>query len=145
MSAELQPCHELTPAEIDAIEDRLYAFNSLATGQDDALGLGFAIHDESGQMIAVAAGYSWSRTSELKQMWVDDAHRGKGYAMALLEAFVAEAGRRGVKRIWVASHDFQAPALYEKAGFKRRAEFEGWPDGHTNVVLCKTLRPDDDS
>jgi hypothetical protein len=29
--------------------------------------------------------------------------------------------------------------MYEKAGFKRMAEFEGWPEGHVNAVLCKTL------
>jgi hypothetical protein len=29
--------------------------------------------------------------------------------------------------------------MYEKAGFKRVAEFAGWPEGHSNVVLCKTL------
>ena len=82
----------------------------------------------------------WAGTSELKQMWVDEAYRGRGYARALLSAFVAEAANRGVRRIWVASYDFQAPGMYEKAGFKRVAEFAGcWPEGHSNVVLCKTL------
>jgi len=52
----------------------------------------------------------------------------------LLNAFVAEARSRGVRQIWVASYDFQAPGMYEKAGFKRMAEFEGWPEGHVNVV-----------
>ena len=91
------------------------------------------------QMIGVAAGYTWSGTSELKQIWVDKAYRGRGYARALLNAFVSEACSRGVRRIWVASYDFQAPGMYEKAGFKRMAEFEGWPEGHINVILCKTL------
>jgi hypothetical protein len=27
--------------------------------------------------------------------------------------------------------------MYEKAGFERITEFEGWPEGHVNVVLCK--------
>ena len=27
--------------------------------------------------------------------------------------------------------------MYEKAGFKRMAEFEGWPEGHVNVVLLQ--------
>ena len=57
----------------------------------------------------------------------------------LLNAFVAEAASRGVRRIWVASYDFQAPGMYEKAGFKRVAELAGWPEGHSNVILCKTL------
>jgi len=90
-------------------------------------------------MIGVAAGYTWAGISELRQMWVDEAYRGRGYGRALLNVFVTEARNRGVRRIWVSSYDFQAPEMYERAGFKRMAELEGWPEGHTNVVLCKTL------
>jgi ribosomal protein S18 acetylase RimI-like enzyme len=139
MTFQIEPRHDLSPNEIDAIEDRLYDFNSAATGRHDGAGLGFVIRDEAGQVIGAAAGYTWSGISELKQMWVDEAYRRRGYARALLNAFVAEACRRGARRIWVASHDFQAPDMYEKAGFVRMAEFQGWPEGHTNVVLCKTL------
>ena len=139
MALQIEPRHDLSPSEIDAIEDRLYDHNSRATGRHDGQGLGFVIRNEAGRMIGVAAGYTWSGTSELKQMWIDEAYRGRGYARALLNAFVAEACNRGVRRIWVASHDFQAPRIYEKVGFKRMAEFEGWPEGHINVVLCKVL------
>src|SRR5262249_60628184 len=58
--------------------------------------------------IGVAAGYSWAGTSELKQMWIDETYRGRGYARELLNAFVAEAANRGFRRIWVASYDFQS-------------------------------------
>jgi N-acetylglutamate synthase-like GNAT family acetyltransferase len=139
MSLQIVPQHDLSPNQIDAIEDRLYDHNSRATKRHDGQGLSFVIRDETGQMIGVAAGYTWAGISELKQMWIDEAYRGRGYACALLNAFVAEACNRGVRRIWVASYDFQAPEMYEKAGFKRIAEFEGWPEGHVNVVLCKTL------
>jgi GNAT superfamily N-acetyltransferase len=129
--------HDLTPHEIDAVEDHLYEHNRVAVGSDDGRGLGFVIRDESDRVIGVAAGYTWAGVSELKQMWVDKAHRGRGYAKALLSAFVDEAKQRGVKRIWVASYDFQAPGMYEKAGFERVTQFEGWPEGHVNVILCK--------
>lgn len=144
MTVQLEARHDLSPNEIDAIELRLYEHNSNETGRRDGQGLGFLIRNEAGTMIGVAAGYTWAGTSELKQMWVDEAYRGRGHARALLDAFVAEAERRGVRRIWVASYDFQAPRMYEKAGFKRMAEFEGWPDGHVNVVLCRTLFAADD-
>ena len=139
MTLPIEARHNLSPSEIDAIEDRLYEYNSRATGRHDGRGLGFVIRDDMGQIIGVAAGYTWAGASELKQLWIDEAYRGCGYARALLNAFVAEACNRGVRRIWVASYDFQAPAMYEKAGFKRIAEFEGWPEGHVNVLLCKTL------
>jgi N-acetylglutamate synthase-like GNAT family acetyltransferase len=121
MSLQIVPQHDLSPNQIDAIEDRLYDHNSRATKRHDGQGLSFVIRDETGQMIGVAAGYTWAGISELKQMWIDEAHRGRGYARALLNALVAEACKRGVRRIWVASYDFQAPEMYEKAGFKRMA------------------------
>lgn len=139
MTFQIEPRHDLSPNEIDAIEDRIYDHNSHATGRRDGQGLGFVIRNELRQVTGVVAGFTWSGACELKQMWVDEAYRGRGYARALLDAFAAEACSRGVRRIWVASYDFQAPGMYEKAGFKRMAEFEGWPEGHTNVVLCKTL------
>jgi len=139
MTLQIEANHDLTPNEIDAIEDRLYGYNSYATGRHDGQSVGFVIRDELGQMIGVAAGFTWSGTSEFKQMWIDEAYRGRGYARALLNAFIGEVRSRGVRRIWVASYDFQAPGFYEKAGFKRMAEFEGWPEGHFNVILCKTL------
>ena len=141
MTLQLETRHDLSPNEIDAIEDRLYDHNSHATGRHDGQGLGFVIRDEAGQMIGVAAGYTWAGISELKQMWVDQAYRGRGYARALLDAFVEEARSRGVRRIWVASYDFQAPGMYEKAGFKRMAEFEGGPRATSMWFSAKHYKP----
>jgi ribosomal protein S18 acetylase RimI-like enzyme len=129
----------MTPADIDWIEDRLYAHNVAAVGRSDGEGLGFEVRDDAGEIVGVSAGYTWAGVSEIKQMWVHEAYRGRGVGAALLRAMVGEASRRGVEKIWVASYSFQAPGLYEKAGFVRMAEFEGWPPGHVNVILCKTL------
>jgi ribosomal protein S18 acetylase RimI-like enzyme len=137
----VEPRHDLTPMEIDAIEDRLYEHNRAATGRDDGQGLGFIVRDEGGTTVAITAGYTWAGVSEIKQMWVDERFRGQGYGRALLDAMVTEAQRRGVSRVWVSSYDFQAPEFYERAGFKRMAEFDGWPEGRVNVILCKSLAP----
>jgi ribosomal protein S18 acetylase RimI-like enzyme len=139
MTIPIKPRHDLSPVEIDEIENALYDHTRHAIDRSDARGVGFVIEDEAGRTVGVAAGFSWGGICDLKQMWIDEAFRGHGYGRALLSAFVDEAARRGVRRIWVASHDFQAPGFYEKAGFKRIAEFEGWPEGYSNVVLCKTL------
>jgi N-acetylglutamate synthase-like GNAT family acetyltransferase len=138
----LRPRHDLGPVEIDGLEERLYEHNRAAVGRDDGEGLGFVIEDESGRLLGAAAGYTWAGVSEIKQMWVDPACRGRGYGRALLDAMVAEARRRGVSRIWVASYDFQAPWLYERAGFRRVVELDGWPEGHVNVILCRSFAED---
>ncbi|AGB46190.1 GNAT family N-acetyltransferase [Mesorhizobium sp. ESP6-5] len=128
--------------ELSSLEDRLNRDNRRMIDRDDDRGLTFVIRDGAGHAVGVAAGYSWAGTSELTLMWIDEAHRGRGYARQLLDAFVAEAADRGVRKIWVSSHDFQAPDLYEKAGFERMAEFSGWPEGHSNIILCKTIAAD---
>ena len=139
MAARLQAAHDLSPTELNALEERLHAENRRVTNRDDDRQLAFVIRNEAGDAIGVAAGYSWAGTSELTLMWIDEAHRGLGYARQLLDAFVSEAASRGVRKIWVSSHDFQAPALYEKAGFERVAELADWPEGHSNIILCKTI------
>jgi GNAT superfamily N-acetyltransferase len=137
-----KPRHDLSPIEIDGLEDRLYEHNRAAVGRDDGEGLGFVIEDETGRLLGAAAGYTWAGVSEIKQMWVDPAVRGRGYGRALLNAMVDEARRRGVSRIWVSSYDFQAPWLYERAGFRRVVELDGWPEGHVNVILCRSFTED---
>ena len=102
MTALIQPQHDLCPTEIEAIEECVYNDNRRAIGRNDGRGLAFVIRDEEGRTIGVTAGYSWAGTAELKQMWIDDAYRGRGYARELSNAFVAEAASRGVRRIWVA-------------------------------------------
>ena len=135
----LKARHDLTPVEIDGIEDRLYEHNRLAVGRDDGEGLGFVMEDDTGLMIGAAAGYTWAGVSEIKQMWVRHSSRGQGFGRTLLRAMVKEARRRGVLRIWVSSYDFQAPGFYEREGFERVVELQGWPEGHVNVILCKTF------
>ncbi|RAZ84618.1 N-acetyltransferase [Mesorhizobium hawassense] len=135
----LQAEHDLAPAEPNAIEERLNGDNRRLTGCDDDRGLVFLLRDTAGHPIGIAAGYSWAGIAELKLMWVDEACRGLGHGKRLLDAFVAEAAARSARRIWVATHDFQAPGLYEKAGFERVGEFAGWPEGHSNIILCRTV------
>ena len=113
----VRPRHDFTPAEIDALEDRLYEHNAAATGHRDGLGLGFEVLDDDGARIGAIAGHTWGGVAEIAQLWVEPAWRGQGLGLALLDAALAEARRRGCKRAFLMSYDFQAPGLYERRGF----------------------------
>lgn len=139
MAPRLRAEHDLPSAELDAIEERLHDDNRRLTGHNDDRTLIFALRDNKGLAVGIAAGYSWAGIAELKLLWVDEAYRGLGHGRNLLDAFVAEAAARGSLRIWVSTHDFQAPGLYQEAGFERMAEFAGWPEGHSNIIFCRTL------
>jgi ribosomal protein S18 acetylase RimI-like enzyme len=133
----IEPEHDLPSHALAAVEEGLHRYRREVTGHHDRKGLVFVMRDADSHIIAAAVGHSWGGIAELGQMWVHEDYRGRGYGRALLLAFVEEAKRRGVKRVWLASYDFQAPAMYEKFGFRRIAEFAGWPEGHTNVLLCR--------
>jgi len=141
VAAEPRAEHDLAMADIDALEDHLYAHNRKMTGRDDARGLAFVIRDDSGRITAACAGYSWAGSAELKQLWVHEHLRGQGHGRTLLAAFTDEAKRRGVRQVFVASYSFQAPQFYERAGFERVAEIADWPPGHANILLRKVLLP----
>jgi GNAT superfamily N-acetyltransferase len=138
----VEPRHELTAVDTEWVDWRLYEHNIAKTGRDDWKALGFVLRDDTAAVVGAAYGYSWADIAELKQMWVAESHRGRGHARALLESFVAEAKTRGVRRLWVMTYDFQAPKMYEKFGFERMAELEGWPEGHSYIILCKRLDND---
>ena len=133
------PRHDLSLAEIQAAEDRLYEFNAAATGSSDGQGLAFVAHDEDGEMIGVVAGYTWAGITEIKQMWLREDVRGRGLGRRLMLAALDEATARGCQMAWVMSYEFQAPAFYEKLGFERAATLEDWPIGRRHVVLKKHL------
>jgi len=138
-SVRVEARHDLSPNEVAAVEQRLYEHNSEAIRARDGRDLGFVIRDESGDVVAASFGYSWAGIAELRQLWVAKEHRGRGMGRALLSSFVDEAKRRAVKRIWLASYDFQAPLFYERAGFVLVAEIKDWPIGHTNSIYCRIV------
>jgi GNAT superfamily N-acetyltransferase len=101
--------HDFTPAQIDELEHRLYEHNAAATGHRDGRGLGFEVLDEAGAQIGAVAGHTWGGVAEIKQLWVDPAHRGEGLGLALLDAALAEARRRGSRQVFLMSYDFRRP------------------------------------
>lgn len=131
---QLRATDDLTAAQVDALEDRLYAYNAQATDRDDAHGIGFVVESQSEGLLGAAAGYSWAGVAELQQLWVADAHRGQGLGRQLLDAFIGAAAARGARRVFLATYDFQAPEFYERAGFVRIAELVDWPEGHSNII-----------
>jgi GNAT superfamily N-acetyltransferase len=91
VSPELVMRTDPTPAEIDFLEDRLYEFNSKATGIVDALGLVVFGRDAQGEVVAGLCGHTWGGCCEIRQLWVHEMHRGQGIGRRLLEVAETEA------------------------------------------------------
>lgn len=71
-------------------------------------------------------GYAWvfintkRKSAFLYDIWVDEVHRGKGYAAQAMEAITGVCEKEGVKalRLNVFEDNKQAKQLYEKMGFE---------------------------
>lgn len=76
---------------------------------------------------------------EVKRMYVDPAHRGRGYSRTLLKALVAHARQVGLREVWLETGTRQEPAvkLYESEGFEPIPPYGYWKD-HPET-LCYRL------
>jgi len=136
---DIQDRHDLTAEQIDALEDRLYAFNAAQTGYHDAAPLAFVAEVE-GEPIGAAAGFTWGGVCELRQVWVHEDYRGHGLGRSLLSRAIQEARDRKCAYVFLATYDFQASAFYAKLGFVAVAEIRDKPLGHTDIVMRLSLR-----
>lgn len=128
-----------TAEEIEYLEDRLYEYNAAVTGITDGQLVSVFVRDDAGTIVAGIAGWTWGRTCEIRQLWVEESRRKQGLGGRLLAAIEAEARRRQCKQIVLTSYTFQAPSFYVKHGFAVLYVIENHPYGHQQVLLRKVL------
>ncbi len=138
---ELVISAEPKPSEVQHLEDRIYEFNSSATGITDGEWLGIFLRDENHRIVAGICGNTWGGCAEIRQFWVDEPRRKQGLGAKLLGAAEQEARRRGCRQMLLMTFSFQAPAFYRKRGFQVVAVVDDHPHGHKNMLLSKHLRP----
>jgi GNAT superfamily N-acetyltransferase len=137
--SELVITPEPTPDPVQFLEDRIYEFNSGATGITDGEWLAIFVRDEQGRIVAGICGNTWGGCFEIRQFWVEEARRKRGLGTRLLRAAENEALRRGCRQVLLMTFTFQAPAFYAKHGFEVVAVVDDHPRGHKNVLLRKRL------
>src|SRR5512144_399939 len=130
---------EPTPGEVQYLEDRIYEFNSAATGITDGAWLAIFVRDADDRIVAGICGNTWGGCLEIRQFWVEEARRGQGLGTRLLGAAEQEARRRGCRQVLLMTFSFQAPAFYARHGFEVVAEVDDHPRGHKNLLLRKRL------
>lgn len=127
--------------ELEAfLVDRIYEFNSEATGHFDGRLLGASIRNNAGDIIAGVSGHTWGRCCEISHLWVSERHRGRGLGRALIQATEAQALRRGCLQVVLITHSFQAPEFYARHGYQRKYAIEGRPRGYSDIVFVKSLQ-----
>jgi len=97
-------------------------FQRLCTGERHVVGLVAVSADDSpiglAHLVFHPATWSAEDYCYLEDLYVDPAHRGAGVAKALFEAISDHARRRGTRRVYWHTQEFNAPArsLYDTVG-----------------------------
>ncbi len=126
-----------SPEELQFLEDRLYEYNSAITGRKDGRLFGFFIRNDRQEIVAGLSGWTWAQACEIRTLWVHSAWRGQGLGRSLLESAEQEARARGCKVILISSYSFQAPAFYQKYGYRLAWQLNDFPPGHQYCHLIK--------
>ncbi len=121
------------------IGEGLRVFNVEVTGFSDSQPLAVVVQDPDGAVLGGLAG----RTS-LGMLFINVFHlpthlRGGGLGSRILRMAEQEARQRGCCSgvLWTIS--FQAPAFYERHGWRRFGEMPCYPVGTSRVFLTKEL------
>ena len=136
---ELVTSSEPAPGDVQYLEDRIYEFNSAATGITDGEWLAILVRDDDHRIVAGICGNTWGGCAEIRQFWVEESRRKQGLGTKLLGAAEQEARRRGCRQMFLMTFSFQAPAFYAKHGFEVVAVVDDHPHGHQNLLLRKRL------
>ncbi len=89
--------------------------------------IGVFLEDESGKKAAGLTGETFGNWLCIRFLFVSEPLRGQGIGSRLLESAEREARRRGCKYVFVDTFSFQAPAFYEKHGYREVFTLEEYP------------------
>ena len=104
--------NEDRPERESFLGDRLYEFNSRATGIYDGELLNASVEDETGNIVTAMTGHTWGGRCEILRLWVHEALGGTGVGTALMQAVDREAVRRGCRQIVLSTHSLQVPHTF---------------------------------
>lgn len=124
---------------IQLLEDRIYQHNSGKLAKEDGNLFSLVVRSETQDIIAGIAGWTWAGACEITQLWVDESVRDQGLGKRLLAAAEAEARSCGCRIILVRSYSFQAPAFYERQGYRTTHVIDDFPAGHRYHFLIKVF------
>lgn len=116
----------------------LRAYNTRALGEFEFKPMSITLRHR-GAIVGGLVGETYLGWMFISLLWVADEFRGKGFGSKIMRAAEKEARKRGVNNVYVDSFSFQAPAFYEKQGFREFGRLEGFPAGHSRSWLTKAI------
>ena len=125
--------------DISEIHEMLKEYNLTCREASKNVPIGVFLEDASGQKLAGLTGETFGNWLCIQYLFVSETLRGAGVGSRLLEAAENEAVRRGCKYAFVNTFSFQAPAFYEKHGYREVFTLEEYPYTEKRHYYTKEL------
>ena len=133
---------QASQTEIESILAGLNAYNDQQVPATHPLwtGIELAINSPDGKTIGGILGGvgSWGGL-EIKILWVDEQHRGKGLGKKLLMQAETQAKSLGATIAMLDTFNFQAKDFYLANGYQIAGSINGFPEGHERYYFYKHL------
>jgi ribosomal protein S18 acetylase RimI-like enzyme len=128
---------DLPEAESRVVGAGLEAFNVAAAALQEVRPLTSFARLPTGELVGGAIARTWGRCCEVREVWVDETHRGRGIGSRLMRAVERRAAERGCSTFYLETWSFQARAFYERLGYAVRLAIEGYAPGIAKYVMVR--------
>ena len=89
--------------------------------------LNLYVEDEKGNLLAGLIADIFGNWLEIEYLFVKEGLRGQGIGSQLLQQAESEAKKRNCRFAFVNTYQFQAPAFYQKQGYKEVFTLKDYP------------------
>lgn len=109
------------------IGDLIRSYNRSKREAAESEPLNLYIEDENGQLMAGLVAETFGNWLEIEYLFVKEDLRGQGIGSQLLYQAESEAKMRNCRFAFVNTFQFQAPAFYQKHGYKEVFTLKDYP------------------
>ena len=109
------------------IGDLIHSYNRSKREVAESEPLNLYVEDEYGEIMAGLVAETFGNWLEIEYLFVKEDLRGQGIGSQLLHQAESEAKMRNCRFAFVNTYQFQAPAFYQKQGYKEVFTLKDYP------------------
>lgn len=109
------------------IGDLIRSYNRSKREAAESEPLNLYVEDDSGELLAGLVAETFGNWLEIEYLFVKEDLRGQGIGSKLLQQAESEAKNRNCRYVFVNTYQFQAPAFYQKYGYKEVFTLKDYP------------------
>ena len=109
------------------IGDLIRSYNRSKREAAESEPLNIYVEDDSGELMAGLVAETFGNWLEIEYLFVKEDLRGQGIGSQLLQQAESEAKKRNCRFAFVNTYQFQAPAFYQKYGYKEVFTLKDYP------------------